>query len=136
MWVIEIWLISFVENKEILLLGYVIYWRDWGSCVGGVLLVVKVNFFSFCCEIVDLNDLDLEIVFVELIIKFKVKILVCCCYRILIFEKDWLDKLNIYLVKCLLCYGNMLIVGDFNFFEIYWELFERSKGVDEVVFVE
>ena len=30
----------------------------------------------------------------------------------------------------------MLIAGDFNFPEIHWESPERTKGVDEVAFVE
>lgn len=135
-WATETWLTSFVENKEILPSGYAIYRRDRGSRAGGVLLAVKANSFSSCREIADLNDSDLETVSVELTTKSKAKILACCCYRTPTPEKDWSDKLNIYLAKCSSRYGNMLIAGDFNLPEIHWESPERSKGVDEVAFVE
>ena len=135
-WVTETWLTSFVENKEILPSGYVIYRRDRGSRAGGVLLAVKANSFSSCREIADLNCSDLETVSVELTTKSKAKIVACCCYRTPTPEKDWSDKFNIYLAKLSSRYSNMLIAGDFNFPEIHWESPERTKGVDEVAFVE
>ena len=119
MWVTETWLTSFVENKEILPSGYVIYRRDRGRRAGGVLLAVKAKSFSSCREIADLNDSDLETVSVELTTKFKAKILACCCYRPPTPQKDWSDKFNIYLAKCSSRYSNMLIAGDFNFPEIH-----------------
>ena len=136
MWVTETWLTSFVENKEILPSGYVIYRRNRGSHAGGVLLAVKANSFSSCREIADLNDSDLETASVELTTKSKAKRLACCCYRTPTPERDWSDKFNIYLAKCSSRYSNMLIAGDFNFPEIHRESPERTKGVDEVAFVE
>ncbi|XP_068739481.1 uncharacterized protein [Montipora capricornis] len=135
-WVTETWLTSLVENKEILPSGYVIYRRDRGSHAGGVLLAVKANSFSFCREIADFNDSDLETASVELTTKSKAKRLACCCYRTPTPERDWWDKFNIHLAKCSSRYRNMLIAGDFNFSEVHWESPEITKGVDEGAFVE
>lgn len=59
-----------------------------------------------------------------------------CCYRTPDTEKDWSDKFNIFLAQCSSCYDNMLICRDFNFPKIHWDSPKKTKGINEVMFME
>ena len=134
--VTETWLKDYVENIEILPAGYEIYRRDRITRAGGTLLAFKTTAFESFREITDFTTNDLEVVTVELTTKSKLKLLICCCYRVPEPEVDWFEKFDIFLSELSSRYTNILICGDFKLPKVSWESQENTTGAKEIAFEE
>ena len=134
--VTEAWLKDYVENIEILPAGYEIYRRDRITRAGGTSLAFKTTAFESFREITDFTTSDLEVVTVELTTKSKLKLLICCCYRVPEPEVDWSGKFDIFLSELSSRYTNILICEDFNLPKVSWESQENTTGAKEIAFEE
>ena len=132
--VTETWLHKDIVNTEILPSEYIIIRKNRDSRAGGVLLAIKTSSFSSVREI-DMQA-DIEVTLAEITTCSNLKLLVCCCYRPPNSDRSWLDSFNSLLAEIGEHNRNIIICGDFIFPNISWDSPERTRGVDEVLFMD
>ena len=106
---------------------------------GGVLIAIKTASFKAVKEFKPESEAELQqlkIIFPEITTLTGQKNLLCFCCRPPNEDPSWMDVFDNYLHEVCYQFDNMVILGDFNLADIFWDSIDSASCVNELVFIE